>query len=339
MPIKEPTGADRAAAFLLSLEADQAAEIIKHLDEHVMVSVVEAMGSIDRKQVDPANVERLQKELLRHLNQPSSARLRSEGELSEMLQKTLGKAQAAAVFDKIQEHLLQERPFLSIESESAGNIARALAEESPAVAALVVAHIDPELSAQILALLAPERSLEVVKRMAHLVPPSFDTLISIAADLKARIAAVAEVPMASDPSLRLKTIAEVLTFSEPEVEKTLLEGIDAENADMAAEIREFMFTWEDLATVDKRGMQKILASVETRTLSISLKGCSKAVEDNVMANLSARVREMVKEERDVTGAMSVKEVQLCRDEVLKAVRGLMESGEYRPARAGDELVN
>ena len=339
MAAREPTGAGRAAAFLLSLESEQAAEIIKHLDEHVMVSVVEAMGSMDKRQVDPASIERLQKELLRNLGQPGGGRVRSEGELFEMLQQTLGKAQAAAVFEKIQEHLLQERPFLSIESASAGHIARALAEESPAVSALVVAHIDPELSAEILALLSPERSLEVVKRMAHLVPPSFDTLIAIAADLKARIEAVAEVPMASDPSLRLKTIAEVLTFSAPEVEKSVLEGIDAENADMAALIREFMFTWEDLATVDKRGMQKILASVETRTLSISLKGSSKAVEDNVMANLSARVREMVKDERDVAGGMSVKEVQMCRDEVLKAVRGLMESGEFRPSRAGDELVS
>ena len=108
---------------------------------------------------------------------------------------------------------------------------------------------------------------------------------------------------------------------------------------MAALIREFMFTWEDLATVDKRGMQKILASVETRTLSIALKGSSKAVEDNVMANLSARVREMVTDERELAGAMSVTEVQMCRDEVLKAVRGLMESGEFRPSRAGDELVS
>jgi flagellar motor switch protein FliG len=336
---KEPSGADRAAAFLLSLEAEQAAEVIKHLDEHVMVGVVEAMGSLDRKLVDPSNIQRLQKELLRGLSQPSSARVRSESELFEMLEKTLGQAQAQAVFEKIQEHLLQERPFLSIERESAAHIASALQEESTAVATLVVAHIDPALSAEILALLPAERSLEIVKRMAQLVPPGFDTLIAIAEDLKGRIAAAAQVPSAGDPSLRLKTIAEVLNFSQPELEKSVLEGIDAENADMAAEIREFMFTWEDLSTVDKRGMQKILASIETRTLAVALKGSSKPVEDNIMANLSARVREMVKDERELAGPMSLKEVQGCRDEMLASVRRLMESGEWRPARAGDELVS
>jgi len=95
---------------------------------------------------------------------------------------------------------------------------------------------------------------------------------------------------------------------------------------------------EALAELDKRAMQKVLASVDTKTLSISLKGSSARVEENIMANLSSRVREMVKDERDLAGAMSLKEVGLARGEVLKAVRGLMESGEFRPARAGDELV-
>lgn len=338
MAANEPSGPERAGAFLLSLSSDQAAEVIKHLDEAVIVEVVEAMGSLDRSHIDPDSIERLQKDLIRALSAPTSARLRSEDELFRMLEQTLGSAQAAQVFDKIQLHLLQERPFLSIESEPAAMLARALGEESDAVVALVVAHIDPALSAEVLALFDPERSLAVVKRMAALVPPSFDTLIAIAADLEARIKELASLPMATDASSRLKTIAEVLNFSEPEVEKVVLDGIDAEDAEMATEIREYMFTWEDLAKIDKRAMQKILASVDTRTLSISLKGSSEGVEANIMSNLSQRVRDMVKDERDLAGAMSVKEVQFSRDEVLKAVRGLMEAGEFRPARAGEELV-
>jgi len=339
MSPSEPSGAERAAAFLLSLEAEQAAEVLRHLDEGVIVDVVEAMGSLDRKLIDPAGIERLRKELIRNLTQPSAVRVRSEDELFRMLERTLGAQQATAVFEKIQQHLLQERPFLSIESQPPGDIVRALQGESDAVVSLVLAHIDPALSAEILSLLDSERSLQVVKRMAGLVPPSFDTLIAIAGDIGERMQSIAALPMAADPSSRLRTIAEVLNFSEPEVEKAVLDGIDAENAEMAAEIREFMFTWEDLATVDKRSMQKILSAVDTRTLSISLKGSSEAVEENIMSNLSARVREMVADERVLAGSMTLKEVQFMRNEVLRAVRGLMEAGEFRPARAGEELVD
>jgi len=335
----EPTGAQRAAAFLLSLDKEAAAEVIKHLDENVIVEVVEAMGQLDRRMTDPANIERLQKELVKALHQPKGARVRSEEELFRMLEQTLGRKQAGSVFEKIQQRLLQERPFISIEKESGFDIARALADESNAVAALVLAHIDPALSAEVLGAFSQERALDVVQRMAGIIPPGFETLLSIAQDLGARLAELSETPVAGDPSLRLKTIAEVLNYSEPEIEQSVLEGIDAADAGMAAEIREYMFTWEDLADVDKRSMQKILASIDTRTLSIALKACSEAVEQNIMANLSKRVRDMVNDERELAGALPMAEVMQMREIVMLAVRGLMESGEFRPARAGEDLVS
>jgi flagellar motor switch protein FliG len=334
----EANGAQRAAAFLLSLEKEAAVEVIKHLDENVIVEVVEAMGTLDHHMTDPKNIEQLQKELVKALHQPSGARLRSEEELFRMLEQTLGKEMAGSVFDKIQQRLLQERPFISIEKESAFNIGRALIDESDAVSALVLAHIDPALSADVLNSFPPERALEIVKRMANLIPPGFETLLEIAQQLSDKLGVIASLPVDAEPSLRLKTIAEVLNYSEPEVEKNVLEGIDAENADMATEIRDFMFTWEDLADVDKRAMQKILASVDTRTLSVSLKACSASVEQNIMNNLSSRVKEMVIDERELAGAMPMTEVLQNRGEIMKAVRGLMESGEFRPARAGEDLV-
>ena len=36
--------------------------------------------------------------------------------------------------------------------------------------------------------------------------------------------------------------------------------------------------------------------------------------------------------------MSMADVMVARNEVMKAVRALMESGEFRPSRAGEELV-
>ena len=107
---------------------------------------------------------------------------------------------------------------------------------------------------------------------------------------------------------------------------------------MATETREFMFTWDDLATVDRRAMQKILASVDTRTLSMALKASPPEVETNIMSNLSSRVGEMVAEEREIAGAVPLTEVIEARDEILRSARTMMESGEFSPARSGEELV-
>jgi flagellar motor switch protein FliG len=335
----ELTGAQRAAAFLLSLDKEAAANVIKHVDEKVIVEIVEAMGRLESPLGSPETVREVEKELIRALRKPRGSRIRGDDDLRAMLEQTLGKEPAAKLFEKIRQRLLHERPFLALEKEPLERITRVMAEESDVVASLVLAHLEPPRSAEILGLLPPERAVRLVRAMATLVPPGWDTLVLIAGELTRRLEALAAEPAAPDSIVQLKSIAEMLNFSKPEVEKSVLEGLHRDDAPMAASIREFMFTWEDLAGLDKRAMQKVLASIDTRTLAVSLKGASAAVEGNIMGNLSQRVREMIKDERELAGAMPVKEVHAARDEVMKAVRGLMEAGEFRPARAGEELVS
>ena len=335
---REASGAERVAAFLLTLDKSAAAEVLKHLDENVIVEVVEALKKLDSSHQSPEAERELYRELIGSLHKPSGARLKSESELKNLLRTTLGAEQAGKVWDKIHQRVLQERPFLSIEAHPAKNIAMALNEESEAVSALVLAHVDPTLCAEVLGSMEPDRALATVQRMAGLVPPGFQELVRIAGQLTARLAEIAAGPVPAEPARRLRTIAEVLNLSKPNVGQHVLGGIAKENAGMAAEIREYMFTFDDLAGLDKRAMQKVLSSVDMRTLAISLKGAPKSVEDNVMINLSQRVRGMVAEERELTGPMPMSEVLIMRGELMKAVRTLLESGEIAGQRTGDELV-
>ncbi len=335
---REMSGAQKAAAFLMSLDKEAAANVLKSIDEKVIVELVEAMGRLEAGMTDSESIKKLERELIKTLRKPRTARVRSDAELHTMLEQTLGKQQAGELFDKIQQRLLHERPFLVIENQPAEFIHKSLEQESEAVVALVLAHLDPSLSAEILGYMEADKSLAVVRRMATLIPPGFETLVAIAHDLDVRVRDVAQGPVGPDPQARLRTIAEVLNFSQPPVEKGVLEGLAKDDVQMATEIREFMFTWENLADLDKRAMQKVLASIDTKTLAISLKGSTAPVEENIMNNLSARVREMIKDERDTAGPMSMSDVLVARNEVMKAVRTLMESGEFRPTRAGEELV-
>jgi flagellar motor switch protein FliG len=218
-------------------------------------------------------------------------------------------------------------------------VGRALRDESPAVSALLLAHLEPKASAEILSALEPEMALEVVRRMSQVVPPGFETLSAVAESIEKRVLSVGAQPVAVDPSARLKTIAQMLTLSEKEIEKAVLEGLEESDKDMVAEIREFMFTWDDLATLDKRGMQKVLSSVETRSLAIALKGCKPEVEANMMNNLSTRVRAMIVDERELAGAMPMAEILMARDGIMRSVRLLLESGELATSKAGEELVS
>lgn len=338
MSSREPNGAQRAAAFLLSMDKERAREILRHLDQRVLVPIVEAMGHLDPSLSKPENLHKLYLDFAEYVDTPEGVRSKDEIELRRMLEESFDSSQAQTVLDRMHQRQLQEHPFLAIEFESPAHIAAALADESDAVIAAVLAHVIPGLSAQVLSGFDEERALAIVRRMATLIPPAFDTLVSIAEELASRIESISSGPVARDRETRLKSIAEVLSYTDPHIEQGVLEGLNEEDTEMASEIREHMFAWRDLSDVDKRAMQKILASIDTRTLSISLKGADKEVANNILANLSSRVRDMVEEERELLGAMPLSEVNQAREELLKAVRALIESGEFRPARAGEDLV-
>lgn len=337
---KELAGAQRAAVFLLSLEREAAASVLRHLRDDVLGDVAEAMTSLDPSVASADRVQSLYRDLVEAAAGPAPVQPARGDELGRLLAASLGEERGASVLEEMARRRNLEHPFERIEAYPVETIAGVLKNESPAVAAVVLAHLEPATSSGILACYDPEVALDVVRRMTKLTPPGYATLRAIATDLEDQLGAAGEggTSALADSTHRLQTIAEMLSRTGEDIERIVLQGLDAESAEVAQEIREHMFTWDDLASVDKRSMQKILGSVNTKTLSIALKACNKAVESNVLSNLSARVREMVAEERELAGPVPMSEVDGSREEIMQAVRALMDAGEFRPVRAGEDLV-
>jgi flagellar motor switch protein FliG len=331
-------GYQRVAAFLLSLEPPLASSILKGMPSDVVTRVAQAMIDLDPRLTEQGVASELVRELARGLNRPRQVSACGQDHLRKLLGEAFGK-QADELMRQIHEKRLATRPFLELERHSPAEIASLLREESAAVAALVLAHLDPGQTALVLKELAEETALDVVRRMVELEPPNAALVRTIAADLAQRIAAAPLPAKGADPSRRLQSVAKVLNNSAPEMEKKVIEALAQSDQKLAEELREQLFTWEDIATLNRRAMTKILGTVDTKTLAVALKGCSQAVEQNVLSNLSSRVREMVLEERELAGAMPIADVQLARDEFLKGIRALIEAGEFRPSRGGDALVS
>lgn len=338
-PEKTITGAQKVAALLLSLDRGAAASVLEKLDPKIVAEVAAAMTELDPSFQDAKTIDALYGELARTLHAPTRLRAPDDAEMGTLLDSALGKERSKAVLHDIHARRRSERPFARLEKLPSHVVASAMSAESTAVTALVLAHLEPRNSAEILSTFDPDRALEVVQRMSKVVPPGLQTLTAVAEALLERVNVVAVRPAPIDPALRLKTIAQMLTLAEKSVEQAVLEGLEQADKQMVGEIREFMFTWNDLATIDKRGMQKVLSSVETRTLAISLKACPPDVEANVMQNLSSRVRVMVAEEREIAGPMPMSEVLAARAEIMRSVRTLMDSGDLATGEKGEQLVS
>jgi flagellar motor switch protein FliG len=332
------TGPEKVAAFLLMLDRERAAGILQHLAEDVVAEVVEAMEKLDPSIATDDVVQQLYGEVA-SMRYEGNIRPTTNKELQQLLEAGLGSERAAEVRRILERRHQMERPFRVVEQLPPRTLARALEEESPAAIAVVLAHIDPRISAYVLGSFEVERALDIVRRMATLTPPSFEILELLAEDLAKRMRHFALEPESRGSEMRLQSIAELLNSTGDEVGAGVLDGLEEIDGEMVSEIRNFMFTWDDLADVDRRAMQQILGSVDTRTLSIALKACRPAVEENITSNLSSRVKDMVAEERELSGSMPMSEVLSAREEIMRGVRAMIESGEFKPAKGGDELVS
>lgn len=338
-PELEIGGAERVALFLLSLEETEAASVMKHLSEEVVADVAAAMTKLPSNATAPERLAAVWELLQQAAAQPEPLRVPGPAQLEQLLARTIGKEQAARVLARMEERRLAERPFADLEAQPPELIAQVLKRESNAVTALVLAHCTPALSSAVLSSFEPAAALEAVRGMAVVSPPPFALLREIAAELCVRAREVAQQPGKLDQSRRVRTIAEMLGKAKGGLEKTVLEGLRESNAEMAKEVQESMFTWDDLAKVDKRGMQKILGAINTSTLAMAIKGSTSAVEENVLGNMSSRARKMVAEERELAGAVPMVQVTAARNEILASVRQMIESGEFKAAGGAEELVS
>jgi flagellar motor switch protein FliG len=194
----EITGPQRVAAFLLSLDQEAGAELMRRLDPRVIPDVAQAMTELDPKLCTPDAVASLFGDLARSVFEPSTVRARDARELTEILESSFGAERAQQVLGDIELRRRKHKPFAFIESRPPSAAYRVLASESPAVVALVLAHVSPALSAEILSGFEPEAALDVVKRMTTISPPEIDTMLSIADDLERRLDELGSGPVARD---------------------------------------------------------------------------------------------------------------------------------------------
>lgn len=333
------SGAHKVAAFLLTLEKPVAATLLKQMDAKAMAEVAAAMTVLDPRLSQNEAIHSLYRELSRKLNVGVGPRAQDDAELTVILETAIGRDRARAVIAQIHERRRVEHPFAILEEEPLPVLCATMAEESNASVALVLAHLKPDQSAEVLSALGAERALDVVLRIASISPPPTEVLIQVANEIRERMVEFSKRPRPYAKETALKSVAQMLNMAGETVEKAVMEGLGTANEELLGKVKEAMFTWEDLGKVDKRGMQKILGSIETRTLAVSLKGCSPEVEANIMANLSQRVRAMVADERELAGPMPMAQINESRNEIMKNVRALMEAGEFKPAKAGEELVS
>ena len=129
-------------------------------------------------------------------------------------------------------------------------------------------------------------------------------------------------------------MAESLNRTGRSTEKSVLERLDSQDPELAEEVRNQMFVFDDIAKLTDREIQMILREVDAKDLAIALKGASQEVMERIFSNVSVRVGTMIKEEmaRKSVRLRGVVDTHL---RIMHIVHLLAQKGQVTVAPGGD----
>jgi flagellar motor switch protein FliG len=138
---------------------------------------------------------------------------------------------------------------------------------------------------------------------------------------------------------RMENVPGLMNQLEPATSRAILDAIEQDNSELASNIRNQMFTFEDLIGVPETALRDLLGAVDKKTLALALKGASEPVKEHIFKAMSSRAVEMLKEDMDVLGRVRGKEVAKAQQEAIATARQLEAEGKIvLRAEADDEFV-
>lgn len=197
--------------------------------------------------------------------------------------------------------------------------------EHPQTISLILTQLPSNSAAAILSDLPPEVQADVAYRIATMEKISPDVINELEGLLEEQFEDVG----AGDLSFSggTKTIAEILNLLETSAEKAIIETLESESPDLALEIKNLMFVFEDIILLDNRSIQRILKEVETKDLAIALKAASEEVKNKIFSNISERVAAVIKEEKEFRGPVKLSDLEAVQQKIVEVIRRLQEEGQ------------
>ena len=325
--------AQKAAALVLAMGPQAAAQVFAHLNEkevEVIAREVAQLGDVQREDLVA---------VLHEFFEGVAKRRQTVTGDPDHARKLL-RAWRGSSGDSVATRVLGEdadRPFGFLQDHDPQAIHEALADEHPQMVAVVLAHLPSKLAARILDGFDPVDQADLSMRIARMdaVPPA--VIDKLERNLQDRMGPPGL--SALEPAGGTRELASLLNSLPRAKSDAIMDDLAARDPELAERVREQMFVFEDIVTLDDRAIQEVLRTVEPRTLGMAMKGLGTEVTDAIWRNLSERASTALREEMELLGPARKSEVMEARNEVVRNIRRLADEGTIvMAAGGGEELV-
>ena len=329
------TGRKKAAILMLSLGPEIAADVYRSLAdsdiEQITLEIANLMnvtGEHKSQVIEEFYHTAMAKQYMSHGGVNTA---------KEILEKALGPGKTMEILERLQ-GVIAGRPFDFLKHVNAVELINFVRNEHPQTIALILAHLTNDQAALILSELPPETQQEVAIRIAGMEHTSPEIITDVERILEKKLSNI----LANDyrEAGGVDALAEMLNQVDPTSGKKILESIQEQDVELAAEVKKRMFTFDDLIMLDDRAMQRVLSSSDMKELAAALKGAGDDVKKQVFSNLSARAAGILQEDIDLMGPVRVQQVEESQQRIVGILRSLEENGEIIIQRPGqDEMIN
>lgn len=325
------SGAERAAIFMMSLGEQQAAEIMKHLGPREVQEIGSAMASLNN--VPNEKVHAVLGHFAETMQAQSAVGVDSVDYVRRVLIAALGEDRADGLLNRILEGK-SSKGLDSLKWMDPRTVAEVIQHEHPQIIAIVMSTMDSDHAAEIFMHVPEQSRSEVLMRIATLDNVSPTALDELNGVLEKQLTGSTRVQSTGVGGI--KTAASILNLVDSEIEAAITASITEKDAELAQEISEKMFVFENLLSVDDRGIQSILREIQSDTLIVALKGADDAMQNKVFSNMSSRAAEMLREDLEAKGPVRLKDVEAAQKEILEVATRMADAGDISLGGKGDD---
>ena len=331
---EELTGRQKAAILIISIGVESASQIFKNLKDK----------DIEKLSIEVANMRDVPSAVMEAVVEEFYQMIMAQEYISQggieyakaLLEKALGPRKAHEIVSKV-ESAIHVSGFKLLKEVDPNQLLNFIQHEHPQTISLILANLEPEQTAQIVADLPPEIQGEVAYRIATMGKISPDLLADIEGILESQVETVFGQDLSAAGGA--KSVAQILNLAGRSTEKTILGDLEKRNPELATEIKNLMFVFEDLVLLDDRSIQRVLREVDSKELSLALKVATEEVKEAIFKNMSERASGLIKEELEFMGPVRLKDVEESQMKIVEVIRSLEEEGEIViSGRGGEEEI-
>ena len=331
MSVGKMTGPKKAAILLLALGEDAAADVMKNLEEAEIQQVGYYMSRFT--DVSPEELDLVLEEFYHNsvMAEDGVSISSTPDFVKNVLTKALGADKAKELGDNLRARE-DEAGLESLRYAEPIIISNYIRNEHPQTIALILSYLkNVEKSSAVLRKLPKSVQADVLYRMAVIknIPPGVVSEINEVLTEKIKTTgSMAKSVGGVDP------VAEILNSVDKATETRVLSSIEETNPDLAEQIRELMFTFENMALIDSKQMQIVMKDVDQADMVLALKTASDAVKELIFSSISSRAAEMVRDDLENLGPTKLSDVEAAQQKIIKVVKRLEEDGSIVIAGAG-----